>query len=193
MRLRPAKLPNNDELQYDFAPCCTLALSHPALYPVNFFHEFPFHAGLGIFMPLLCPVGTGKAHAMLRHKPRFPDVRTSINGYGVSQLEQLSTIYPWSRCFNLASALTTDNLKHLLRQILLKIVSSDEQKQVLGYILLLFVTGGNRHRHKNRGIIQILVKSRKRTQRLCLGEQKSRHSAPVWSQSPWLLFVLPIS
>lgn len=51
MRFRPAKLPNNDELQYDFAPCCTLALSHPALYPVNFFHEFPFHAGLGIFMP----------------------------------------------------------------------------------------------------------------------------------------------
>ena len=128
--------------------CCTLALSHPALYPVNFFHEFPFHAGLGIFMPLLCPVGTGKAHAMLRHKPRFPDVRTPINGYGVSQLEQLSTIYPWVLCFNLASAFTTDNLKHLLRQILLKIVSSDEQKQVLGYILLLFVTGGNRHRHK---------------------------------------------
>ena len=74
-----------------------------------------------------------------------------INGYGVSQLEQLSTIYPWSLCFNLASGLTTDNLKHLLRQILLKIVRSDEQKQVLGYILLLFVTGGNRHHHKKPG------------------------------------------
>ena len=79
------------------------------------------------------------------------DVRTPINGYGVSQLEQLSTIYSWVLCFNLASGLTTDNLKHLLRQILLKIVSSDEQKQVLGYILLLFVTGGNRHRHKKPG------------------------------------------
>ena len=97
---------------------------------------------------LLCPVGTGKAHAMPRHWPLSTMYVHPINGYGVSQLEQLSTIYPWVLCFNLASALTTDNLKHLLRQILLKIVSSDEQKQVLGYILLLFVTGGNRHRHK---------------------------------------------
>ena len=81
----------------------------------------------------------------------FPMYVHPINGYGVSQLEQLSTIYPWVLCFNLASGLTTDNLKHLLRQILLKIVSSDEQKQVLGYILLLFVTGGNRHHHKKPG------------------------------------------
>ena len=119
------------------------------------------------FRPM--PVWASLCHCYVRSAPVRPTPCSDtslvspmyvhpINGYGVSQLEQLSTIYPWVLCFNLASAFTTDNLKHLLRQILLKIVSSDEQKQVLGYILLLFVTGWNRHHHKKRGIICPRVK-----------------------------------